>query len=50
MCSMADDMHSKLRDINLHNVTHSLISRNPREHMSVVQISLFIVTLLSLVS
>ena len=32
------------------NVTHSLISRNPRERMFVVQISLLIVTFLSLIS
>ena len=36
--------------INLHNVTHFLISRNPRERMFVVQISLLIVTFLSLIS
>jgi hypothetical protein len=40
----------KLRNINLHNVTHSLISQNPRERMFVVQISLLVVTLLSLIS
>ena len=42
-------IHAKLRDINLHNVTHSLISRNPKKWMFVVQISLLIVTFLSLV-
>ena len=43
-------VHPKLRNINLHNVTHSLISRHPREQMFVVQISLFIVTFPSLIS
>ena len=43
-------MHPKLRNINPLNVTHSLMSRNPRERMFVVQISLFIVTFLSLIS
>jgi hypothetical protein len=43
-------VHPKLHNINIHNVTHSLISRNPREHMFVVQISLLIVTFLSLTS
>ena len=42
-------IHAKLRDINLHNVTYSLISRNPKKWMFVVQISLLIVTFLSLV-
>jgi hypothetical protein len=42
--------HLKLRNINPHNVTHSLISWNPRERMFVVQISLLIVTFLSLIS
>ena len=42
--------HLKLCNINLHNVTHSLISQNPRERMFVVQISLLIVTFLSLIS
>ena len=37
-------LHSKLRNINTHNITHSLISQNPRERMFVVQISLPIVT------
>ena len=40
-------LHPKLHNINLYNVTKTLISRNPRERMFVVQISLFIVTLLS---
>ena len=40
----------KLCNINLHNVTHSLISQNPRERMRVVQILLLIVTFLSLIS
>ena len=43
-------IHTKLRNTNLHNVTRSLISRKPREHMCVVQISLLIVTFLSLIS
>ena len=43
-------IHPKLCNINLHNVTHSLISQNPRERMFVVQISLLIVTFLSLIS
>jgi hypothetical protein len=43
-------LHPKLFNINLHNVTHSLISRNPRERMFEVQISLLIVTFLSLTS
>jgi hypothetical protein len=43
-------VHPKLRNINPHNVTHSLISQNSRERMFVVQNSLLIVTLLSLIS
>ena len=43
-------IYTELRNINFHNVTHSLISQNPREWMFVVQISLFIVTFLSLIS
>ena len=43
-------VHPRLRNINPQNVMHSLISRNPRERMSVVQISLLIVTFLPLVS
>ena len=43
-------LHPKLRNINLHNVINSLIYRNPRELMSLVQISLLIVTFLSLTS
>jgi len=43
-------IHPKLHVINLHNVTHSLISRNPREWMFIAQISLLIVTFLSLIS
>ena len=39
------ELHPKL-----HNVTHSLISWNPRERMFVAQISLLIVTFLSLIS
>ena len=37
-------------NINLPNVTHSLISRNPREWMFIVQISLLIATFLSFIS
>ena len=33
-------VHPKLRNVNPHNTTHSLISQNPREWMFVVQISL----------
>ena len=43
-------LHPKLGNINLHNVTHSLISPNPRERMFKFQISLLIVIFLSLVS
>ena len=43
-------IHPKLHNINIHNVTHFLISRNPRELMFVVQISLLIVTFLFLIS
>ena len=43
-------LRPKLHDINPHNVAHSLISRNPREQMFVVEISLLIVTFLSLIS
>ena len=43
-------LHSKLRNVNLHNIIHSLISPNPRERMVAVHISLLIVTFLSLVS
>ena len=43
-------IHSKLYSINLHNVKHSLMSYNPRERMFVAQISLLIVTFLSLIS
>ena len=38
------------RNTNHHNITRSIISQNPRERMFVVQISLFIVTFLSLTS
>ena len=42
-------VHPKLRNINSHNITHSIISRNPtRERMFVVQILLLIITSLSL--
>jgi hypothetical protein len=43
-------LHPKLRNINPHNVTHALTSRNPRKRNFVVQISLLIVTCLSLIS
>ena len=43
-------LHYNLRNINFHNVTHSLISWNPREWSFVIQISLLIVTFLSLIS
>ena len=43
-------IHPRLRNINRHNVTHSLIFQNPRERMFVVQISLLVVTFLSLIS
>jgi hypothetical protein len=47
---VCESLHPKLHNINLHNVTHSLISQNPRERMFEVQISLLIVTFLSLIS
>ena len=40
----------KILNINLRNVTHSPISSNTRGHMFLVQISLLIVTFLSLIS
>ena len=43
-------LHPKLHNINPYNVTHSLVSRNPRERMFIVQRSLLIVTILSLIS
>ena len=43
-------VHLELRNINPHNVTRSLMSQNPRERMFIVQISLLIVTILSLIS
>ena len=42
--------YHKLCNVNPHNVTHSLISRKPREWIFVVQISLLIVIFLSLIS
>ena len=48
--SLRFSVHPKLRNSNLHNITHFLISQNPRERMFVVQISLFLVTFLSLMS
>ena len=44
------DVHPKLRNINLHNIAHSLISQNLRERMFVVYISLLIGTFLSFIS
>jgi hypothetical protein len=43
-------IHPKLRNINFHNVIHSLLSRNPGGRIFIVQISLLIVTFLSLIS
>ena len=43
-------VHPKLRNINPHIFTYSLISWNPREWMFVVQISLLIVIFLSFIS
>ena len=43
-------LHPKLRNINLHNIIHSVICRNPKERMFVVQISFLIVTFLSFIS
>ena len=43
-------LHPKLHNINPYNVTHSLISQNPRERMFIVQTSLLIVTFFSLVA
>ena len=48
--SRAQGLHPKLRNTNLHNVTHSLISWNPMERIFVVQISFFVVTFLFLIS
>ena len=50
VCPFQSEICLKLHNINFHNVTHSLISRNPREQMFVVQISFLIVTYLSLIS
>ena len=43
-------IHPKIRNINPHNITRSLLSRNPRERMFVVQVSLLIITFISLIS
>ena len=43
-------LHPTLYNFNLHNVTHSTISQNPREQMFAVQISLLIVKFLALIS
>ena len=49
--SKSNRLRPKLRNINLHNVMHSLISQNPRERMFVFQISLLIIVIiLSLIS
>ena len=45
-----DGVHPKHCNFNLHNISHSLISQNPRERMFVVQKSNLIVTFLSLIS
>ena len=42
--------YPKLCNINLRNITHSLISRNPGERMFIVQTSFLTVTFLSLIS
>ena len=42
-------VHFKPPNINLHNIIHSLISQNHRERMFIVQISLLVVTFLSLI-
>ena len=47
---MLELVHPKLRNINPRNVSHSLISRSPRERMFVGQLSFLIVTFLSLTS
>ena len=39
-------IHPKICKFNLHNITHSLISQNPRKWMFLVQIPLLIVTFL----
>ena len=44
------ELFPNLRNINLHNITHSLISRNRREWVFIFQISLFVITFLSLIS
>ena len=48
--SVTKNIHPKLCNINLHNVTHSLISQNPRDRMFIVQFSLLIVTFFSPIS
>ena len=47
---MLEEVHLKLCKISLHNVTHSITSRDPRERKFVVQTSLLLVTFLSLIS
>ena len=44
------ELHPELCNTNLQNITHSLLSQNPRKWMFVVQILLLIVTFLSLLS
>ena len=48
--NLGTQLHPKLCNINPHNIPHSLVSRKPRERMFVVQISLLVVTFLSLIS
>jgi hypothetical protein len=48
--TLQNTLHLKLPNINPHNVTHCLMSQNPRERMFIVQISFFIVMFLSLIS
>ena len=47
---IVSQLRPKLYNINLHNITHSLISQNRREWMFIVQISLLIVTFFSFMS
>ena len=44
------NIHPKFCNINPHNFTRYLISRHPRERRFIVQISLLIITFLSLIS
>ena len=45
-----DGIHPKLCNINLHNVTHSMISQNPTEWLFLVEIPFLIDMFLSLIS